>query len=550
MITEIEPGLAKCWHVALDYWGTSIQLSDPVDLATFEKDSDRKSIAYIDMKKRQVVYNRVFFEKNKILHCLPAAFAHEIGHHIRFPATQKISADLMLLAEDLIPGLPFYHLNIFWDLLVNEFVGRDLEMQGQLKEIYLSTAKGPLSNYYKNYLAIYEAIWRCEGYFGLNLDHSLVAYATNFADIFYQLPNFHEQFVYFLSHFIANFPFNDLMGSNEDSKDPFQGDSEGPDGEDFPADGALSKVSKKAIEKATIKGWIKTGGADIPQATSWKKLANILGRRPGHLRENVVYQASVRFYKNYIEQLISLMPSKIKGFDPENVIPSVLEDWDNSDDIQSINWTESYLKSGTMAPAFLLKRELVADDPSNDEGFEKPRLEVYLDTSGSMPKPSDDINMMTVAALVLATYAIRKKGAVRGSVYSDASVESDWMLSEGKSNSFFLQFMGGGTQFPFDVLSKWTKDEKKVHRVIISDSDFMYNVGANFEITVGAIKAGLENSLSVTFLLHRVAMKTFRSALGNEVVSHRKCRFIEVKELNDFLGITTKLAQAIFGEKE
>lgn len=534
------------WQKALDYWGTSIQLSNPIDLQTI-KEERPQAIAFIKMTTRQVFYDRGFFDQNKISDCLSATFAHEIGHHIKFPSSKKTSADLMILAEEIIPGLPYYHINIFWDLLVNEFVGRDPDYREQLKKIYQAATKSGMNDYFKNYLAIYESIWRCEGYFKLQMSPEMQAYAGEFAETFYQLPTFHEQFIYFLSHFIILFPLEDLM-KDQASNDPFSGDAEQPEPTDFPADGKLSGQSQKAMNKAQEKGWFKHKEAFGNNTNDWRRMANILNRLPGTHDSHALKQAAYRFYRNYVEKLIDLMPKKIKAENPDSILPSVLEDWDSSDDVQSINWTESYLKSGHLAPAFLLKREMIPDDPSNEEGFDKPKIEIYLDTSGSMPAPENDINMMTISALLLATYSIRKKGIVRGTIFSVHTEDSDWIFSESKAIEFFLQYVGGGTQFPFHILQQRTADEKKVHRVIISDSDFMYNIHADLAGCRKTLLAAVENSLSTTFLLHLVQKKDLDRIIGAEIVSHKNFRFISVNDMKDFGNITAKLARAIFGD--
>ena len=128
-----------------------------------------------------------------------------------------------------------------------------------------------------------------------------------------------------------------------------------------------------------------------------------------------------------------------------------------------------------MAALNPLRRELEPETPSEDS-LAGVAVEIYLDTSGSMPAPDTRVNAMTLAAQILSASAIRSGGRVRAVIYSSDFEASPWFLSEDKAREFLLHYSGGGTQFPFPTLVESARERPDVLRVVISDSDFLYNV--------------------------------------------------------------------------
>jgi hypothetical protein len=133
---------------------------------------------------------------------------------------------------------------------------------------------------------------------------------------------------------------------------------------------------------------------------------------------------------------------------------------------------------GALAAVQPLRRTWdVDDEPGEAPGI--PRLELYLDTSGSMANPLNGLNPMTLAAQVLATLAIRRGSQVRACVYSYKNPAcSGWLRSEHAARRFLFTYIGGGTEFPFEQLQAWSRADPGVVRVVISDSDFLSNLAS------------------------------------------------------------------------
>src|SRR5262249_36220342 len=103
----------------------------------------------------------------------------------------------------------------------------------------------------------------------------------------------------------------------------------------------------------------------------------------------------------------------------EAVVPTTLDDWEAGDPAPAIDWLATLLARGERLGAVQpLKRERIADFEGHDVPLWQPRIEIYLDVSGSMPDPRVTRNAMTLAAQILCLGTVRAGGWVRALLYS------------------------------------------------------------------------------------------------------------------------------------
>ena len=135
-------------------------------------------------------------------------------------------------------------------------------------------------------------------------------------------------------------------------------------------------------------------------------------------------------------------------------VPTTLEEWELGDPTRDIDWVATLLLRGReLGGALPLKRVKVAEEEGLEAPLWQPRIEIYLDVSGSMPNPCFAINAMTLAAQILATGTARAGGWVRALLYSSAPVLFwEWARSETEVSRFLMHYVGGGTSFPFGIL--------------------------------------------------------------------------------------------------
>ena len=544
--------IAAAWQEAQALWDVAVTLSPPEPLARAKGSHwpGGEPLAFIDMVTRQVVVNLELLAALGARGSLAAVLAHELGHHVRFPHTLGLAAQLELIERRLMPGLASSLTNLFFDLQVNEYVGRT--HAAELCAVYRGfiARDGQTSALYWFYLAVYEELWglgACDlAPAGQAADMEtrypgVRAEARLFAQTFWSLPDAFLQFVYFCSRFLRYVEKPDQARA----KFPLAGDVQAPDLDDW--DGALqgSPAGEDALAEARARGWLDQPAADAAASSSpatpgdvFRRLAGMPGRAQAEFREALVE----RQYRRLVDAHLIEIPASLPPPDP--LLPTTLEDWQPGDDLRGIDWTASVLQRGAFAAVAPLRRELEPDTPR--EGLaELPAVEIYLDTSGSMPNPAQAENAMTLAALVLATAAIRRRGSVRAIVYSAGPpMISGWMYDEERARRFLLQYSGGGTEYPFAVLEQHARERRDVLRVVVSDGDFLHN--ARGKGALDTLAAVLPRSRAFVAFLHvwgaqqEDARRLFEPLAGD---ARFRCAFVD--DLRKFGTMARRLADAL-----
>jgi hypothetical protein len=192
-----------------------------------------------------------------------------------------------------------------------------------------------------------------------------------------------------------------------------------------------------------------------------------------------------------------------------------------------------------------LKRQKVAEAEGWEVPLWQPRIEIYLDVSGSMPDPRVTRNAMTLAAQVLVTGAIRAGGWARATLYSSAPVQyREWCRSEAELSKFLMHYIGAGTEFPFDLLRDSVGEcgGDQPIRVVITDHDFDMNYKsrpANANIFADA----------VIHSPHFVLMLHAGDPRWTETYKSTGAQVIAVKELNDYPAMAAALSHALFARE-
>ncbi|MBN8230524.1 M48 family metalloprotease [Corallococcus macrosporus] len=552
----------RCWRDALALWDVHVHLSPPEPHQSFEQRGESmvdEPLAYIDLARRQVFVHFELLTRMGARGSLTAVLAHEIGHHVRFPHTLGWAAELRVLEQRLIPGLGQSLTNLFFDLQVNEFVGRT--QADALCAVYQGFLRTPEGRKHKPpkkqdastggpsplfcfYLAIYEELWRKEP--GHLVPRDMLtrleeaypgfrAQARMFVQTFYTLADGRLQFLYFCASFIR---FIDLP-SEVRFFIPLGGDIDIPDEGDLDAAVQSGGRWEDALKEARANGWLDDSHdtkESEPLDTIRRATAHLPGNDGGRLRRALVG----RYYRRLVDPYILKLPASPSK--PEPYLRTIPEAWEYGDDPSTIDWTLTVIAQGHLAAVNPLRRELEADlPPPSDLGV--PALEIYLDTSGSMPDPQQDLNAMTLAAQVLSASALRKGATVRGIIYSaDNPVVSPWMYDEETARDFFLHYIGGGTWFPVEVMEALSQERPDALRVVISDSDFLHNMRQ--EDALPRFVRGMNRSRRVVAFLALPDDAPARQVLA-PVLGSPRFRLATVQWMSDFGRAAAALADAL-----
>jgi hypothetical protein len=410
----------------------------------------------------------------------------------------------------------------------------------------------PLFHYY---LAIYEELWGLPPGALTSAERATAmeaqypgyrADARMFVQTFYALPEVHLQFVYFCSRVIR---YLDPAQDAAASRLPLASDVPDPDADDYAGAMAGSSAIDRALEEAAERGWVDEATAksagDAQENGALSALNQIASRRPGKDVREFTEAVVGHVYKRLVERHLIRLP-EVAAPQPDPFLPTTATEWELGDSLRSIDWTLSVFSQGQLAALRPLRRELEPEAPSPDLG-RGPAVEIYLDTSGSMPNPTTAVNAMTLAAQIVSAAALRKSGMVKGIIYSSQFEESEWLYNEELARRFLLRYSGGGTQFPFERLVQLSQARAEVVRVLISDSDFLWNVAAK-----GApeqFAAGLDRTQMFVALLSLYGdpQPQLKKAMG-ELMNHPRLRIGVVSNPSELPQAAAQLTRALWGK--
>jgi len=542
---ELSAAVDEAWPRAQRRWSSFLLLSQPVIGA------DEPSVARIDLSTRQITLDGAYIAEHDLGSSIEALLAHEIGHHVRYPANLAVHARMVMLERELIPIEGLSLINLFTDLMINERLGHDLEDElCRVYKAYTAEAEGKYNPAFCFYLSIYEELWqRPPGdLIGARYEDFQKAHPAHRADaqllaqnLFHLGPNPYTQLIYFLSilsRYLDITPDEHAGGKGESPHDCGPGEPTPEDWADALVPGA---AEKEAIARALREGWItrEQGERLLDEDMLERRIASLPGQ--GSADASKVPEIMAAYYRREAERfLLQPPPVRLIG---EAVVPTTLEEWEPGDAIANIDWRATLIRKGaSLGAALPLKRERIADVEGQERPMWRPRTEIYLDVSGSMPDPRVTRNAMTLAAQILVMGTMRAGGSARALLFSHGEVRY-WTFcrSEIEMSRFLMHYIGGGTEFPFHALDasiEECRDEQPV-RVIITDMDFDRNCQKHKE-SAALLSRAVARSRPFVLLLHRpdaAAEKRYRE-LGAEV--------IRVDELDDFPAMAAALSSALF----
>jgi hypothetical protein len=538
---DLEALVAECWPRAQAHWSRFLLLRPPAD------DASQPTVAHIDLGTRQVGLHYRLIRAKGLLDCVEAILAHEVGHHVRYPATLAVQARLRLLEKALLPLEGYSVINLFTDLLINDTLRPALEEQlVRVYQAFAGEAQWERDPAFLFYLAVYEERWQREP--GSLMGPAHTAFGQSYPDyraeaqvlgqdLFHLGPNLYTQFLYFVS--VVSHYVPPPRQESPVSLDPYACGCGEPSAEDWAEALTPDAREREAIGRARREGWIRKEAAE--RMTDRDALARRIATLPGSGTEDAtrVPEVMAAYYRREAERyLLRPPPQRVWG---EATTPTTLEEWEPGEPLRDVDWIATLSQRGPLLGAAQpLRRQRVAEAEGWEVPLWQPRIEVYLDVSGSMPDPRVTRNAMTLAAQVLVTGAVRAGGWARAVLYSSAPVVFwEWCRSETELSRFLMHYVGGGTDFPFELLGKSVAECRAAQpvRVVITDGDFHHNYQRPGH--AGTFAEAARASPHLILMLHNT---------GDQTGSYGRAgaRVITVKELEDYPTMAAALATALF----
>ncbi|MEP3891345.1 MAG: VWA domain-containing protein [Hellea sp.] len=493
------------WPEALTHWSKYTRLRSPllcVTSVSAAKEGLSGSFAMIRLNDNSVVIDLETIARVGLEDYAVEILAHEIGHHILAPAS---AVDHFRLLARMRKGLPTLEqhapmlANLYTDLLINDRLQRisDLRMDEVYRQMKLygerKQERGvkPASNtLWMLYVGIYERLWQLEkgslggavdnvveegnAWLGARLvrvyaDEWLVG-GARFAAL--ALP-------YLVDDIEQNRQMENLLadikhaaqgcepvgiiqieeGEGEaihPSDDPFiTGDAVG-DGEDQIGHGNDAKSQgggkgqlREPFEYGEI---LKAAGVDLNEE-----------------------QLAGRYYRELALPHLIAYPAKLsdaasepqlEGFDP----------WDIGEPFDEIDWLGTLTQSPVPIPGTTIVKRHMGLQPGKDRARIPPDLDIYVDSSGSMPNPRQQISYLTLAGAIIALSALKAGAQVQATLWSgprQCLSTNGFVRKENAILAVLTGYFGGSTSFPIhhmrDTYAARKAHSPDAHILMISD---------------------------------------------------------------------------------
>jgi hypothetical protein len=184
---------------------------------------------------------------------------------------------------------------------------------------------------------------------------------------------------------------------------------------------------------------------------------------------------AVRYYRERARRQLIPFPSRENpvATDP---LPEGVEPWTVSDPLADIDWVETTMRSPIVIPGITTVRR----EWGTSTGAEPERvpvdLDLYVDSSGSMPNPQVSVSYLTLAGAIVALSALRAGARVQATLWSGTrqfTMTPGFVRDEEAVLQVLTGFFGGATAFPIhvvrDTYADRAPDANPAHVLIVSD---------------------------------------------------------------------------------
>lgn len=506
------------WPHALDTWSRFTRLH-PARLCETRVEAAREglqgSFAMIRLADQSVVVDLQTVHKLGLDDYGVEILAHEIGHHVLAPAT---AADQFRLLARIRRGLPTLEqhaamvANLYTDLLINDRLQRQSGLR--MADIYrrLAAAADPgskQSGVWTLYLRIYEILWKLDkGSLGsgatderLEGDAWLGArlirvYAGEWMDAAGRFS------ALLLPYLVEDSGALETLRYLHDTRDAAQGCSPygAQDIEAGEIDGAIPPVHDplvSGVDDTAPGGTAVTGRQSAGQAREPFEYGEIL-RAAGIKLDD--HEMAVRYYRERALPHLIPFPTRSTPTSPEPQLEG-LEPWTIGDPLDEIDWLQTVLQSPRPIPGLSTVRRVYGEEPGSLRKHTPIDLDMYVDSSGSMPNPQVSTSYLALAGAIIALSALRSGASVQVTLWSGKKQHMStkgFVRDEDAILRVLTGFYGGATCFPIHHMRRTYEAPRPrpTHILMLSDDGIttMFNNdekgNSGWKVSADALAAG------------------------------------------------------------
>jgi hypothetical protein len=477
------------WPRALDVWSRFTRLREPLLCAssvTAAAEGLQGSFAMIRLADQTVVVDLQAVATAQLDEYALEILAHEIGHHVLSPAT---ATDHFRLLARIRAGLPTLQqhapmiANLYADLLINDRLQRHAGLR--MDEIYArmnrhagaSEAKRDL---WALYMRIYEVLWQLEPGTLTPKDND-ETFATDAWLGSRVIRTYAQDWLTGAGRFAALvLPY--LVREQQavqlawlhDTRSAAHGcDTLGLDdveaGERESVLHPAHDAAVTGIENAAGDPLTSNTGAQTREPFEFGEILKAAGVTLSD------HDIAVTYYRNRARRHLIAMPRRTIRSSTEP-LPEGLESWDIGAPLDDIDWLQTLVQSPHVIPGVTTVQRVHGLVPVEEPDPQSTDLDLYVDSSGSMPDPQRQTSWLTLAGAIVAISALRAGARVQVTLWSgkDEVTHTDGFVRDEQAILRVLTgFYGGATCFPIHRLRETyahrPATERPVHLLMISD---------------------------------------------------------------------------------
>jgi hypothetical protein len=481
------------WPEALKAWGPWTRLPDPEMAATGE---DVRSLrlegvlAQFSMESKGIQVNLPELCARGLQDFPMEILAHEVGHHVLAPG--DLTTHFRILAQ-IRRGLPTLEArsgevaNLWTDILVNDRLFRNASLP--MDKLYVALGKSP-GIVWAFYMRLYERLWELEKgslYLDAGLDPDLEQtfqadtwLGARTARVYADDPvrgagRFAALLLPWLlkekdSQAAAQKAWMDgrraAQGSalpsglgRSDDDEPILHPSEDPavSGE---AQGNATRPPKGAASMG--------GGGQWREPWEYRELLALGGLQVSET------EAAARYYRERALPHLVNTPRITLPKTPDP-LPEGLDPWEIGDSIENLDMFQSVMQSPALVPGVTTVSRHWGEEPGRGHRVLPLDLDLYVDSSGSMPNPGISTSYAALAGAIVAMSTLRRGGSVQVTLWSGKRQclrTEGFIRDEDKVLLVLCSHFGGSTAFPLHALREtWASPRpgRKAHILHISD---------------------------------------------------------------------------------
>lgn len=478
-IKRIKEQWLSAWENAVTLWSPYAQLRQPLLCETSqmaEQEGLSSSFAMIRLTDYSVVVSMAQVIKLGLEEFPMEILAHEAGHHVYCPADLTDLGRVIGRIQGAIPGYEQHApmiANLYEDLLINDRLFREHHLK--MDKVYEKVKSGYADKFWNFYMRTYEILWALPAQ---RLTVGPVDTETEGDAILASrvVRNFSREWIRGSGEF-ASICYRYLLesGTPQSKADIWLDAAEPGDGKTIPS--GLAQGDPDEAAPGSLPGELRKPGEGngSGSGSSYREpyqYGQILRAMGIDLSEQEI---AARYYRERAIPYLIKFPS-VEMPESEEPLPEGVKEWEAGDAFENLSLFDSLLKSPVLIPGYTTVERTTGTSKGKEPATEPVDLDIYIDSSGSMPDPTVNTSYLTLAGAVICLSALRSGSRVQATLWSGTNefIKTEgFVRNEKEIMAILTGFFGGATAFPIHVMRETYMNRKpgsrKVHILVISD---------------------------------------------------------------------------------